>query len=403
MTTEFLDWHGNYITSQYWDKEEGYGKKFNGHRGEIHEIVFNHAKARGIDIRLGQDVTEYFENETSAGVLCNGERIAADLVLAAEGVKSPGRTIVLGHEDAPRASGYAIYRAWMPSAPLAHLDRTKHLVNNGDTHRGWIGPDVHFLTASIKDGVDFSWVLTHKDSANIAESWQYPGKVSDVLSCLEGWDPTTHDIVKATPEDKLVDYKLVYRDPLPTFISPHARIALVGDAAHPFLPTSIQGASQAMEDGAVLAVCLELISAMKSGEEKPDVQLAVRAYERIRYERVCRAQGTGVSTREQWHKADWETIRREPESLHLKREAWLLDFDAESDAYERFEGVVEELVRECGAGEGRRRRRPGDGMGENGVDEDVAVDGNLKKDEVRDGDEKVGVRERVAREVDALA
>jgi 2-polyprenyl-6-methoxyphenol hydroxylase-like FAD-dependent oxidoreductase len=72
--------------------------------------------------------------------------------------------------------------------------------------------------------------------------------------------------------------------------------------AHPFLPTSIQGASQSMEDGVALAITLE-----RSGKGK--VQQAVRAYEAIRYERVHRAQMTGVSTREQWHKADWEKIR----------------------------------------------------------------------------------------------
>ena len=105
---------------------------------------------------------------------------------------------------------------------------------------------MHFLTASIKDG---------KGDADIDESWSFPGKAPDVLKCLEGWDPVAHDIVKATPEDKLVDYKLVYRDPLPTFLSPKARIGLTGDAAHPLLPTSIQGASQAMEDG-VTSSCL---------------------------------------------------------------------------------------------------------------------------------------------------
>jgi len=159
--------------------------------------------------------------------------------------------------------------------------------------------------------------------------------VDDALKCLEGWDPRTHDIVKATPPGYLFDYKLVYRDPLPTFISPKARIALIGDAAHPFLPTSIQGASQSMEDGVTLAVCFE-----KCGG---NVQEAVRAYEKIRYERVCRAQGTGVSTREQWHKADWDKIRKDPESLHLKREAWLLNFDAESHAYAVYDESVAQL------------------------------------------------------------
>lgn len=56
-------------------------------------------------------------------------------------------------------------------------------------------------------------------------------------------------IVSKTPEEMLVDWKLVYRDPLPTWVSPKARILLLGDSAHPFLPTSAQGATQALEDG----------------------------------------------------------------------------------------------------------------------------------------------------------
>ena len=348
----FRDWHGSYITTQYWDKEVSYGKKFNGHRGEIHRVVLHHALDRGIDIRLDQNVTDYWETDSEAGVTITSPdgksttKLTADCVLAAEGVRSPGRKIVLGYIDAPKPSGYAIYRAWFPSDALAANPKTAHLVVNGDTHCGWIGPDVHFLTASIKDGKDFSWVLTHKDEADIDESWSFPGCVQDVLQCLQGWDPVAHDIVKATPADKLVDYKLVYRDPLPTFISPKARIALIGDAAHPFLPTSIQGASQAMEDGVTLAVCLERCAAAADDskpQSHPDVPLALRAYEKIRYGRVTRAQGTGVSTREQWHKADWDKIRANPQSLHLKREAWLLDFDAEAHAYDVYDDVADEV------------------------------------------------------------
>ena len=57
-----------------------------------------------------------------------------------------------------------------------------------------------------------------------------------------------------------------------------------------------------MEDGVALAITLE-----KCG--KDNVQQAIQAYQAIRYERVHRAQMTGVTTREQWHKADWEKIR----------------------------------------------------------------------------------------------
>lgn len=214
--------------------------------------------------------------------------------------------------------------------------RVHALVKNRALTLIQIGEDKHFLAASIKNGTEFSWVLTHKDDADIDEDWQFPGNKEEVKKNLVGWAPIVHDIVDATPPDRLVDYKLVFRDPLPTFISPKARIALVGDAAHPFLPTSIQGASQSMEDGVTLAVALE-----KSG--KDHIPRAIRAYEAIRYERVHRAQNTGVTTREQWHKADWDKIWKDVSMLHLKREAWLLDFDAEIHAYEVIDEVLKKL------------------------------------------------------------
>jgi 2-polyprenyl-6-methoxyphenol hydroxylase-like FAD-dependent oxidoreductase len=161
----FCDWHGSYIMTQNWDREVPYGKKFIGHRGEFHPIVFNHAKAREIDIRLGQNVTDYFETDTHTGIAISNvdgstTKLTADCVLAAEGAGSPSRKIVLGYKDSPKSSGYAIYRAWFLSDAIAANPRTSHLVVNGDTHCGWIGPDVHFLTASIKDSKDSSWVLT---------------------------------------------------------------------------------------------------------------------------------------------------------------------------------------------------------------------------------------------------
>lgn len=116
-------------------------------------------------------------------------------------------------------------------------------------------------------------MLFEQDEADIKESWSFPGKLEDVYRVIEGWDPLVKAIVEKTPS--IVDWKLVYRDPLPRWVSDHGRIALLGDSAHPFLPTSAQGATQAMEDGVVLAVCLS-----KGG--KGNVPSAVRTYQDIR-------------------------------------------------------------------------------------------------------------------------
>ena len=281
---------GEHIYTQVWESEEYYGKRYNGHRGEIHQIVYDYALAQGVEIRLGQQVTEYFEDDESAGVISNGERIVGDVVFGADGVRSKARQLVLGYDDKPKPSGYAVYRAWMDSEELAKNDLTKDLVIHGDTHTGWLGPDIHFLAASLKNGKEFSWVFTHKDTRDVDEGWSEPGNHEDACKILEGWDPAVHTMVKLTPPEKMVDWKLVYRDPLPTWVSPKGRTALIGDAAHPFLPTSIQGGSQAMEDGTCLAVCLQL-----SGKQK--VSEALRAYEKLRYERVKYAQKSGETSK----------------------------------------------------------------------------------------------------------
>ncbi|KAL2019329.1 hypothetical protein VTK56DRAFT_9709 [Thermocarpiscus australiensis] len=339
----FHDWKGTFVTTQSFAAEHrAWGPRVNGHRGEIHQVVLRHARARGIDIRLDHTVVRYFEDASRAGVETDrGDVFAADVVVAAEGVRArAARKLVLGFDDddAPQPSGYAVFRAWFPSDELLTNDKTRRLVAHGDSHNGWIGQDVHFLAAAVKDGREMSWVCTHKDDGGIEESWQLPGRIEDVLRVVDGWDPAVVEMVKLTPPDRLFDYKLVFRDPLPTFVSPRARTVLIGDAAHPFLPTSVQGASQAMEDGVVLAACLD-----RAAGKGDRVQEAVRVWERIRYERVHAIQRTGVTTREQWHKADWDRIWTDPQSLHLKREAWILDFDAEADAYARYDAVREEL------------------------------------------------------------
>lgn len=156
--------------------------------------------------------------------------------------------------------------------------------------------------------------------------------MSDAQKHLKGWDPVVQKILNVTPSP-IIDWKLVYRDPLPHWTSLKRRIVIIGDAAHPFLPTSIQGASQAMEDGVTISVCLTI-----SGKGR--VQEAMAAFEALRYERVKAAQKTGEETRDMWHKANWDRVKQNPESVKLKRPAWLLNFDAEKYAEENYFGTV---------------------------------------------------------------
>ncbi|KAK1761652.1 hypothetical protein QBC33DRAFT_520249 [Phialemonium atrogriseum] len=311
---------------------------YNGHRGELHQVIFDYARDElGIPIHLNNRIEQYFEEDEQSGIILeNGERVTGDIVIAADGVRSRAREIVLGYEDKPKSSGYAVWRTWFPNKDMLADPLTAHFCNNGDTFNGWIGPDMHFLFSTIKNGSDCCWVLTHPDTHDIKESWSFPGKLSEVKEAIKDWDPLVTRIVEKTPEDQLVDWKLVYRDPLPTWVSPKARVLLLGDSAHPFLPTSTQGATQALEDGVTIAICLR-----RAG--KAGIPAAVRAHEKIRYERVKQVQKTGESTRDMWHKADWDKVKENPESIQLPRAEWITNHDAEKHAEEVFDAVLKEV------------------------------------------------------------
>jgi hypothetical protein len=79
------------------------------------------------------------------------------------GVKSKARESVLGYHDAPKSSGYAIFRAWFDAGDIRRDPVCSHLATEGvDQKSVWIGPDVHFIASAYKKGKAFNWVMTHK-------------------------------------------------------------------------------------------------------------------------------------------------------------------------------------------------------------------------------------------------
>ena len=98
-----------------------------------------------------------------------------------------------------------------------------------------------------------------------------------MLEHIKSWPAKSKiaPIVTKTSPENLMHYRLLTRDPLESWLSPGGRKILIGDAAHPYLPAAGQGAGQAIEDGATLAIALELAG-------KNDVRSALQIVEKIR-------------------------------------------------------------------------------------------------------------------------
>jgi 2-polyprenyl-6-methoxyphenol hydroxylase-like FAD-dependent oxidoreductase len=131
---------GEIVTNQRSPPRNELAPTFNGHRGELHEVVFNYAKEMGVEINLGCRVERYWEDESGAGiVLEDGTKISGDVVVGSDGVRSKARTLVLGYEDKPKSSGYAVFRAWFSNKDMMADPETRQFCENGDTFNGWIG------------------------------------------------------------------------------------------------------------------------------------------------------------------------------------------------------------------------------------------------------------------------
>ena len=104
--------------------------------------------------------------------------------------------------------------------------------------------------------------------------------VGNMGKAFEG-DPRHDDVVALTSLiEKPTKWGLYDRDALENWTE--GRVGLVGDAAHPMLPTFGQGAAQAFEDAAALGKCFEL--------HGTDIYRALLHYERVRYYRATRFQ-----------------------------------------------------------------------------------------------------------------
>ncbi|KAJ5570611.1 uncharacterized protein N7459_010041 [Penicillium hispanicum] len=268
-------------------------------RPKFHKMLSDQLDRVGIHVEYGKRVVEYYEDASTAKagvILEGGEKMEADVVIAADGVGSKSSRITMGHEIPARPTGFSIYRTAFP-VELATADpmiRERFPMPDEGITSGeiWMGDNIHAMFGRSQD--EMTWAINYPDSRDDAESWSTlvdPETVLKTTATIPGWPEIANRIIQATPKDHLLDFRLKWREPQPCWVSPGGRVVQIGDAAHTFLPSSGNGATQGIEDAMSLSTCLKI-----AGRE--NIPWATRVHNKLRFERVSCFQKVGVLNHE---------------------------------------------------------------------------------------------------------
>lgn len=257
------------------------------HRSDLHGIFLRACERAGVTLRTGQKVVGYDQTDGGASVkLADGTVLGADVVIAADGLHSIARRLIV--EDEPVSSAYVAYRGAVPVEEVhgLNVDLTEVSLH--------VGPACHFVRYGLRGGDMVNQVAVFESPKAVAgqDDWGTPDELDHAFD-------KTCEQVRAGVDFMWRDrwWPMYDRDPIMTWVT--GRIALLGDAAHPPLQYMAQGAVMAIEDGWVLAQHVAAQHAATAADI--DWPAALSAYEAVRPEHCRRVLTTARAWGQLWH------------------------------------------------------------------------------------------------------
>ncbi|WP_344094864.1 flavin-dependent oxidoreductase [Microbacterium deminutum] len=253
-TLAYFNRFGQPIWSEPRGREAGYRwPQVSVHRGELQLVLADAVRRRlGDDaLQLGHRLVRVEEGaDAAAAVFARAEgeaSVAADLVVAADGIHSAVRASRYPGEGAPIWNGLTLWRG--TARVPAYLDG-RTMIMAGDGEQKFVA---YPLGAPDADGLArVNFIAERRGVGAETVDWNLAVDAGPIVELFRDWSFAWLDVpALIAAADELLEYPMVDRDPIPQWT--FGRTTLLGDAAHPMYPNGSNGASQAIIDARTLA------------------------------------------------------------------------------------------------------------------------------------------------------
>ena len=243
---------------------------------------------------------------TATMTLQDGTQVHGDLVIGADGVHSVARAACSDKEVHPFKSGHNAMR-FMITRESALADSLTHdLATTLGSMDMWYGPDRKIVLYPTFHNKLFNFVCIHPaELSETTDDYNKGASKKELLDIYYDFEPRVLRMLEKGDSETIKVYPLYDMETLPTFVND--RLALIGDAAHPFTPHLGQGGAMAIEDAVSLGVMLP------RGTTPDQVPERLQLYNKARYERATTVQDNSRRT-------GGDGVKKDASNAKFKRE-----------------------------------------------------------------------------------